>query len=142
MSEEETVVDVPFREIVGSLMWIANQTRPDIANAVRAIARFSHDPKPIHYKAAQKILEYLSSTSDLGWTFRRDSDFGSVQIEFDLETYVNVDCAHKPEDRRSVYAVALCCGGTLVSWFSKTQKCVTLSTTEAEYVAMADGPFT
>ena len=85
---------------------------------------------------------YLSSTSDLGWTFRRDSDFGSVQIEFDLETYVNVDCADKPEDRRSVYAVALCCGGTLVSWFSKTQKCVTLSTTEAEYVAMADGPFT
>ena len=59
VSEEETVVDVPFREIVGSLMWIANQTRPDIANAVRAIARFSHDPKPIHYKAAQKILKYL-----------------------------------------------------------------------------------
>ena len=52
--EEEAVVDVPLREIVGSLMWIANQTRPDIANAVRAVARFSHDPKPIHYKAARK----------------------------------------------------------------------------------------
>ena len=64
VSEQETVVDVPFREIVGSLMWIANQTRPDIANAVRAVARFSHDPKPIHYKAAQKILEYLNAASD------------------------------------------------------------------------------
>ena len=74
MREEEAVVDVPLREIVGSLMWIANQTRPDIANAVRAVARFSHDPKPIHYKAAQKILEYLNATSDLGLTFRRDSD--------------------------------------------------------------------
>ena len=72
-----------FREIVGSLMWIANQTRPDIANAVRAVARFSHDPKPIHYKAAQKILEYLNATSDLGLTFRRDSDLESVQMEFD-----------------------------------------------------------
>ncbi|CAM9978103.1 unnamed protein product [Sphacelaria rigidula] len=46
-SKEETVVDVPFREIVGSLVWIANQTRPDIANAIRAIGRFSHDPKLI-----------------------------------------------------------------------------------------------
>ena len=70
MSEEETVVDVPFREIVGSLMWIANQTRPDIANAVRAVARFSHDPKPIHYKAAQKILEYLNATSEFRLNFQ------------------------------------------------------------------------
>ena len=45
VSDEETVVDVPFREIVGSLMWITSQARLDIANAVRAIARFSHDPR-------------------------------------------------------------------------------------------------
>ena len=83
VSEEETAVDVPLREIVGSMMWIVNQTRPDIAKAVRAMARFSHDPKPIHYKAAQNILEYPSVTSDLGFTFRRDSDLGSVQMEFD-----------------------------------------------------------
>ena len=133
------MVDVPFREIVGSLMWIANQTRPDIANAVRAIARFSHDPKPIHYKAAQKILEYPNVTSDLDLTFRRDSDLGSVQMEFDLETYVEADYAHKAEDRRSVSGVAVCCGGTPVSWFAGTQKCISLSTTKAEYVAMADG---
>ena len=139
VSGEETVVDVPFREIVGSLLWIANQTRPDIANAVRAIERFSRDPKLIHYKAAQKILGYLNATSDLGLTLRRDSDLGSVQVEFDLETYVDADYAHKAEDRRSVSGTAVCCGGALVSWFSRTQKCVTLSTTEGEYVAMADG---
>ena len=68
--DEKTVVDAPFREIVGSLTWIANQTRPDIANAVGAIAWFSHDPKSIRYEAAQKILEYLNVTSDLGLTFR------------------------------------------------------------------------
>ena len=45
--DEDALTDVPFREIVRSLMWIANLTRPDIANAVLAIARFSHDPKPI-----------------------------------------------------------------------------------------------
>ena len=80
-------MDVPLRDIVGSLMWIANQTGPDIANAVRAIARFSHDPKPIHCKAAQKILEHLNATSDLGLTFRRDDDLGSAHLEFDVEAY-------------------------------------------------------
>ena len=59
-------------------------------------------------------------------------------MSFDLETYVDANYAHKAEDRRSVSGVAVCCGGTLVSWFSRTQKCVTLSTTEAEYVAMVD----
>ena len=53
--------------------------------------------------------------------------------------YVDAYFANKAEDRRSVSGVAVCCGGTLVSWFSRTQKCVTLSTTEAEYIAMADG---
>ena len=132
------MLDVLFFEIVGRLMWIVNQTRPDIANAVRAIALCSHDPKPIHCKAAHKIFEYLNATSDLGLTFRRD-DLGSAHLEFDLETYVDEDYARKAEDRRSVSGVAICCGGTLASWLSRTQKCFTISTTEAEYVAMTDG---
>ena len=57
VSDEEPVVDANFREIVGSLMWIANQTRRDISNAVRANARFSHNPKEVHAKAARKIFE-------------------------------------------------------------------------------------
>lgn len=139
VSGEDPAVDARYREMVGSLMWIANQTRPDIANAVRAVARFSHDPKEVHVKAARKIIEYLSATAHLGLTFRKDSKLEEVQLEYDLETYVDADYAHKADDRRSVSGVAVCCGGTLVSWFSRTQKCVTLSTTEAEYVAMADG---
>ena len=63
---------------------------------------------------------------------------GHVQLEYDLATYVDADYAHKAEDRRSVSGVAVCCRGTLVSWFFRTQKCVTLSTTEAEYVPKAD----
>ena len=63
---------------------------------------------------------------------------GSVQLECDLETYVDADYAYKEEDRRSFSGMAVSCGGALVSWFSKTQTCATLFTTEAEYVAMAD----
>ena len=113
--------------------------RPDISNAVRAIARFSHDPKEVQVKAAKKMLECLSATARLGLTFRRERKQEDVQLEYDIETYVDADSAGRTEDRRSASGVAVCCGGTPVPWFSRTQKCVTLSTTEAEYVAMADG---
>ena len=106
---------------------------------MRAVARFSHDPKEVHVKAARKIIEYLRATAHLGLTLRKDSKLEDVQLEYDWETYVEADYAYKADDRRSVSGVAVCCRGTLVAWFSRTQKCVTLSTTEAEYVAMAYG---
>ena len=53
---------------------MANQTRPDMANAVRAVARFSRDPKEVHVEAARKIIEYLSASAHLGLTFRKDSE--------------------------------------------------------------------
>ena len=138
LSDDEAAVNVPFREVVGSLMWIATQTRPDIANAVRAVARFSHDPREVHWKAVCKILEYLHSTAHLGLTYRKENST-SVEIIFDLDAYVDADYAQKVNDRRSVSGAAIFCGGCLVTWFSRTQKSVTLSTTEAEYVAMAEG---
>ena len=79
-------MDASYREMVLSLPWTANQTRPDIANAVRATARCWHDPKEIHVKAAWKIIEYLSATAHLGLTFREDSKLEDVQLEYDLET--------------------------------------------------------
>ena len=139
VSDEDPVVDVSYREMVGSLMWTAKKTRPDIANAVRAVARFLHDPKEVHIKAARKIIEYVSATAHLGPTFRKDSKLEHMQLEYYLKTHVDADYAHKADDRRSVLGVAVCCGGTLASWFSRKQKRVTLSTKEAEYVAMGDG---
>ena len=73
VSDDEPAMDVDFREIVGCLMWIANQTPPDISNAVRAIARFSQEPKEVPLKAARKILEYLSAPAHLSLTFGRQS---------------------------------------------------------------------
>ena len=74
VSDEDPAVDAIYREMVGSLMWIVNQTRPDMANAVRAVARFSRDPKEVHVEAARKIIEYLSASAHLGLTFRKDSE--------------------------------------------------------------------
>lgn len=54
LKEEKNAEGVQFREVVGSLTWITKQTRPDIVNAVRAVARLSHDPKKAHWRAACK----------------------------------------------------------------------------------------
>ena len=58
-SEDDETEDWPFRELVGSLMWLSVSTRPDISNAVRSVARYSSAPKAIHWKAALGILAYI-----------------------------------------------------------------------------------
>ena len=107
---------------------------PDILNAVRAVARYSAAPKLLHWRAALHIVMYLKSTSTYGITFQRGLSSG-VQ----LELYVDADYGHQTNDRRSVSGGVVMCAGACVLFYSRTQKCTTLSTTEAEYVAMATG---
>ncbi|CAB1109269.1 unnamed protein product [Ectocarpus sp. CCAP 1310/34] len=114
-------------------MWLATQTRPDIANAVRAEVRYCASRKMVHWKAALGILEYVRRTSWMGITFER-----GVVTGMSMQVFVDADYASKAADRRSVSGGLVMCGGVCVTWFSRTQKCVTLSTTEAEYVAIAD----
>ena len=131
--KNEASGDWPFRELVGSLMWLSTQTRPDISNAVRAVARYCASPKFVHWKAALGILGYVRRTSSFGITFQRGTVGG-----LSMQVFADADYASKAADRRSVSGGLVMCGGACVSWFSRTQKCVTLSTTEAEYVALAD----
>ena len=131
----EPDVDEPLRSLVGHLMWLANQTRPDILNAVRAVAsRYSHAPKLVHWKAALHILVYVRFTSTYGITFQR-----GTASEVGLKVFVDSDFASRATDRRSVSGGVVMCAGACVSLFSRTQKSVTLSSTEAEYVAVAYG---
>ena len=107
-------------------------TRPDISNAVRAVARYCTAPRDIHWKAALGILEYIiSETREYGITFQRGA-LSSIS----LEVFADIDYASKATGRRSVLGGAIMCGGASVCWFSRTRKCVTLSTSEAEYVAL------
>ena len=114
-------------------MWLSISTRPDIANAVQAVVRYCTAPRAIHWKAALGILEYINGTSEYGITFQR----GILSIT-SLEVFVDADYASKATDRRSVSGVLIMCRGASECWFSRTQKCVTLSTSEAKYVALAD----
>ncbi|CAB1112594.1 unnamed protein product [Ectocarpus sp. CCAP 1310/34] len=112
---------------------LATQTRPDIANAVRKVARYCASPKMVHWKAALGILGYVRRTSWMGITCER-----GVVTGMSMQVFVDADYASKAAGRRSVSGGLVMCGCVCVTWFSRTQKCVTLSTTEAEYVAIAD----
>ena len=115
-------------------MWLENQTLPDIFNAVRAVARYSAAPKLLPWQAALHVVMYMKSTTTYGITFQRGLGNG-VQ----LELYVDADYAYEASDRRSVSGGVIMCVSACVSFYSRTQKSITLSSTEAEYVATATG---
>ena len=129
---DDPVCDKPVRATVGSsLIWLGGMTRPDIANAVRAVARQVHDPAERHWRAVKKVIAYLNKTEYLGLVFVKDGD-RKLSVY-----YVDADYANKDNDGRSLSGVAVMVGGTVVNASSTTQHCVTLSTGEAEYAAMA-----
>ena len=129
---DDTVVDRPFRQAVGGVMWLAGMTRPDIANAARAVARHSHNPCERHWKAAMKAFANLNSTRNQGITYTKGE-------ELSLSVYTDADYAIKETDRRSISGVGVMLGNTAVYATSRKQHCVALPTTEAEYVALPEG---
>ena len=124
--------DWPYKQAAGGLLWISGMTRPDIASTVRAVARHAHNPAARHWKVVRKIVAYLKATKDLGVVFRRGGDLK-------LSLFADADYADRCNDKRAVSGVAVMLGNTAVSVSSTTQHCVTLSTSEAEYAAMAHG---
>ncbi|KAF5378500.1 hypothetical protein D9615_007118 [Tricholomella constricta] len=118
--------DVPYLEAVGSLMYAALGTRPDIAFAVQTVSRFSKKPGPAHWEAVKRIFRYLKGSTEL-WLV-----YGGNQKE--LVGYADAD-GSMAEDRHAISGYAFIIYGGAVSWSAKRQDIIALSTTEAEYVA-------
>ena len=121
-----------MRGALGSLLWLSTMTRPDITNAVQAVARYAHAPTERLWQAIMKILSYLNGTKSFGITYARGSGLG-------LEVYADADYADKTRDIRSVSGIEIILEGTVVSHASKTHHVVSLSTSEAGYIAAGDG---
>ena len=120
-----------YRSLVGSLMWLSVMTRPDVANALRACARHSHNPIPRHWKALLQIAAYANSTKEIGLKFVRGSGLKRSVL-------ADADYAAASNDQRSVSGVAVVVEDTAIGWKSSTQKCVITVMCEAEYVALCD----
>ena len=116
-----------YRGMIGSLLYLT-ASRPDIMYSVCACARFQADPKRSHFTAVKKIFKYLKSTCDVGLWYPKNQPL-------DLVSFSDADFAVCHIDRKSTSGTSHFLGSCLVSWFSKKQNSVALSTTEAEYVA-------
>ncbi|CAN0898839.1 Retrovirus-related Pol polyprotein from transposon TNT 1-94 [Linum grandiflorum] len=105
-------------------------TRPDIAHAVGLVSRFLSNPGKTHWEAVKWIFRYLRGTSKLSLCY------GAVKPI--LEGYTDADMAGDFDSRKSTSGYVFTFSGGAISWQSKLQKCVALSTTEAEYIAAVE----
>ncbi|KAJ9551501.1 hypothetical protein OSB04_015546 [Centaurea solstitialis] len=125
-----TAVDVTtYRGMIGSLMYLT-ASRPDIMFSTCLCARYQSKPKVSHLKAVKRIFRYLKGTVNLGLWYPKGSGY-------ELTGYTDADHGGCKLDRKSTSGHIQFLGDKIVSWASKKQNCVSLSTAEAEYVAAA-----
>ena len=124
--------------MVGMLLYLSNNLRPDIQFAVHQCARFTHCPRDSDAKAIKQIVRYLKATRETGLTF-------STDVEMKLNMYADADFAglygveneQDPVCVKSRTGYVLFLGGCPISWCSKLQTEIALSTLEAEYIALS-----
>ncbi|GJT26561.1 putative RNA-directed DNA polymerase, partial [Tanacetum coccineum] len=121
---------VPYASAVGSLMYAMVCTRPDLAHAVGVVSRFLSNPGKKHWEAVKWIFRYLRGTSKLGITFGNGKPM--------LVGFTDSDMAGNKDNMKSTSGYLMTFAGGAVSWQSRLQKCVALSTTEAEYMAATE----
>ena len=119
----------PYSSLVGSLLYLSNCTRPDIAQAVGALARYMAVPTTAHWTAAKTVVRYLAGTPDMGITFGASAP--------SLQAYCDADYAGDTDSRKSTTGYVFILNGGAISWASRLQPTVASSTTEAEYIAAA-----
>ena len=124
-----------YRSGVGMLLYLVKHTRPDIANAVRELSKVLDGASPAAYKELMRCIKYVLDTRDLSLKFSPKLEEGQ---KWNIIAYSDSDWATDPETRISITGFILYLCGVPISWKSKTQKSVTLSSTEAEYVAMSE----
>jgi hypothetical protein len=131
--EEKAEMDgTPYINVVGSLMYLATMTRPDIAYATGVLARFNSNPGKAHWNAVKHVFRYLKGTMKLRLEYGCQA-LGTGGERF--VTYCDSDHGGDKDRGKSTGGYMVKVGSGAVAWSSKLQQIVTLSTTEAEYVA-------
>jgi transposase InsO family protein len=143
-SLEESVDKTRYMEITGTLMYAAIAARPDIAHAAHSLASHMQAPTKRDIQAAERVLRYLAGTRDVGLVFGSrngglvgDSRGRTSPVQVDVCAYADADWANNKQDRKSITGWVAKLNGDAVSWSSKKQRTVAMSTCEAELYAEA-----
>lgn len=128
---KEEKKNTPYQNLIGSLGYLAVATRPDIAHVVSYLSQFNKNFDKSHWMAAKRVLQYLKNTKDLTLQFVKTNK--KVITDFS-----DADWASCTVDRRSFTGYCFKFAGGAVSWESKKQKTVALSTAEAEYMSLTE----
>lgn len=123
-----------YREAVGSLIYLTTCTRPDLSFVVSRLSQYFAEPTEEQWVTVKHVLRYLKGTVEKGLSFRRNDC-----EKLGIQAYSDADWAADTSDRRSTtgYCVSLSQNSSLVSWKTRKQPTVALSTCEAEYMALA-----
>ncbi|GAA0161970.1 transmembrane signal receptor [Lithospermum erythrorhizon] len=115
-----------YRSMIGSLLYLTT-SRPDIAHSVGVCARFQADPKESHLNLVKRIIKYVQGTVNHGLLYSFDTNNSLVR-------YRDTNWAGNSEDRKSTSGGCFFLENNLVSWFSRKQNSISISTTKAEYI--------
>jgi ribonuclease HI len=130
--ESESIIGVkPYRELLGSLLYAALITRPDICTAVNFYGRFQNNATEVQWKGLKRILRYMKGTVNVGLQYQSNTDC-------ELASFVDADWASHV-DRKSVSGCVIKVYGNTVDWYTKKQSTIALSSTEAEFNALSEG---
>ncbi|XP_040371837.1 secreted RxLR effector protein 161-like [Rosa chinensis] len=116
-----------YKSMIGSLLYLT-ASRPDISYSVGVCAYFQANPRESYLEAVKRIIRYVSCTTNCGIYFTFDTNV-------EIAGYSDADWGGNLKDRKSTSGGCFFVGNNMVAWHSKKQNCISLSTTEAEYVA-------
>lgn len=131
-SEAAEMEEIPFRKVLGALLFLSTRTRPDISTAVSMIAKFQSNPRPIHWKMLKNVVRYLIGTTEYGILLPTRSS-----NKAEILCWADADWARDLSKRRSRTGFLVTINGGPIIWTSKLQSCTAQSTAEAEFNALS-----
>lgn len=127
---ESSAAEVPYAEILGKLMYCAVRTRPDLAFAMSILSKYTSAPREAHWTALKRVLRYLKATPNHGLLYQKSRNL-------QIRCYSDADHAGNQSNRRSTSGILVFLNRAPVCYRAQQQPVVSLSTTEAEYIAAA-----
>jgi hypothetical protein len=126
---------VKYISVVGSLMYAAICTRPDLSYAVSLLGRYAAKPQACHWEALKRVLRYVKGTLDM--VLRYDGS-GPVSTDFEFHGYTDADWSGDSDTSRSTSGFVFISANGAIAWSSKLQTMVALSSTESEYIGLCN----